>query len=134
MVTLDYLPPDILEILNIKLCNIQNKLNFKNISKYFNENVIVEYNFENKFKLFAEKNNFDLENINFSKLRLFDKNLNNNTLCVKFNSQIIDFNILSTNFDLMLPISNMYNSSFKIYSKIKPNNWVWYHNDIEFLT
>ncbi len=134
MITLDNLPPDILEILNIKLSNIQNKLNFKNISKYFNENVIVEYNFENKFKLFAEKNNFDLENINLSKLRLFDKNLKNNILFVKFNSKIIDFNILSTNFDLMLPFSNMYSSSFKIYSKIKPSNWVWYHNDIEFLT
>lgn len=134
MITLDNLPPDILEILNIKLCNIQNKLNFKNISKYFNENVIVEYNFENKFKLFAEKNNFDLENIDLSKLRLFDKNLKNNTLSVKFNSQIIDFNILSTNFDLMLQFSNLYNSSFKIYSKIKPSNWIWYHNDIEFLT
>jgi hypothetical protein len=134
MITLNNLPPDILEILNIKLCNIQNKLDFKNISKYFNENVIVDYNFENKFKLFAEQNNFDLENIDLSKLRLFDKNLKNNILSVKFNSKIIDFNILYTDFDLMLPFSNIYNSSFKIYSKIKPNNWVWYHNDIEFLT
>jgi hypothetical protein len=134
MITLNNLPPDILEILNIKLCNIQNKLDFKNISKYFNENVIVDYNFENKFKLFAEQNNFDLENIDLSKLRLFDKNLKNNILSVKFNSKIIDFNILYTDFDLMLQFSNMYKSSFKIYSKIKPNNWVWYHNDIEFLT
>ena len=86
MIFLDNLPIDVIELINSNLNNINDKFKLKQISKFFNNTIFIDYNFENKFKLFCEENSYNYSEIDFKTLQLFDKNLNKNIIKIKFNN------------------------------------------------
>lgn len=136
---IDFLPDDIIDYIgNSFLVSIQNKRKFKLCSKNNNKLINIPFNFTNKFISWCENINFNYQCINMKYLNLCDKIIykNNDSLKVwysynpkkKYSPVISPKNI---KFDLMLPFSNMYLNTFKIYIEENPKNWLWYHSIVK---
>ena len=133
---IDFLPDDIIDYIEISfLDSIQSKKNFKLCSKNNNKLINIPCNFTNKFISWCENINFNYQYINIEYLNLCDKMICKNNelieLLYSYNGKkkySLEISPKKIKFNLMLPFSNMYLNSFKIYMEGNPKNWLWYHS------
>ena len=134
-----YLPGDIIDYISISfLDSIQSKKNFKLSSKDNNRIINIPFNFTNKFISWCENINFNYQYVNMDYLNLCDELIcKNNESIELWYSYIpeckysLEISPTRIKFGLMLPFSNMYLNTFKIYMEDNPENWLWYHSIVK---
>ena len=133
---IDFLPDDIIDYIgNSFLVSIKSKRKFKLCSKNNNKLINIPFNFTNKFISWCENINFNYQCINMKYLNLCDKMIckNNESLKVWYSynpkkKYSLEISPKKIKFGLMLPFSNMYLNTFKIYIEEDHKKWLWYHS------
>ena len=140
MFLLNSLPNEILLKISYEINSLKGSYILKLVSNEFNNLVDIPLNFKNKFLIFCENNLYDYTQINFKLFDNLDKNdcnVNNNSVDIWYGHAtlpkfIVNCSIYNVEFDLMLPFSNMYKTTFKMYNKECPEKWLWYHSAVKY--
>ena len=136
---INFLPDDIINYIgNYFLDSIQSKRKFKLSSKNNNTLINIPFNFTNKFISWCENINFNYQYINMKYLNLCDEMICKDNelieLWYSYNQKkkySLKISPKKIKFGLMLPFSNMYLNTFKIYMEEDPKNWLWYHSIVK---
>ena len=134
------IPNDIINYINeVFLNSFQSKKNFKLCTKNNNVIINIPFNFTNKFICWCENTNFNYQSINMKYLYLFDKMIDKDSDTIELwysyipeKKYVLEISPKKIKFDSMLPFSNMYKNTFKIYTEENSKNWLWYHSIVKF--
>lgn len=139
---INYLPHEIINLIQNNIQSLYIKHQFKLSSKFINTCFSIPLNFTNKFLYWTDKMNYDISYINLNVFKQFDKEIEGNN-CREIKiwysyipKDIYTFTISPENITFQ-PIldfeKSMYNSTVRIHSKDKnEKNWLWYHSIIKF--
>ena len=137
--SINSLPEDIISYIEITfLDSIQSKKNFKLCSNNNNRLINIPFNFTNKFISWCENINFNYQYVNMGYLKLCDEIIckNNDSIELWYSyipekKYILEVSLKNIKFDIILPFSNMYPNTFKIYMEGNSKGWLWYHSIVK---